>query len=189
MTIEVPTNEPLELRAGMTWAWDRTDLSDFPAPTWTLKYWFKRMGGTDKFSITATASGANHQVRVTPVTTAAYVADDYTWVAEAGDGIDRHEVDRGTLKILPRYDQDAALDDRTHARKVLESIEAVLENRATKDQEEYTIGNRSLKRTPVAELLVLRDRYRREVADAAAAEQMANGLANPRHVGVRFNRA
>lgn len=175
MAIQPPTNEPSELRAGMTWEWDRNDLSDFPAPTWTLKYWFKRMGGTDKFSITAAANGSGHRVDVAPATTASYVADDYTWVAVAGDGTDSHEVDRGTLKILPRYDQDQALDDRTHAKKVLEAIEAVIESRATKDQEEYTIHGRSLKRTPLKDLLALRDEYRAEVRAEQLEENARNG--------------
>lgn len=188
MTIAIPTNEPKELRAGLTWAWDRQDLSDYPAPTWTMKYWFKRMGGTDKFSITATANGSFHRVAVLPAVTLTYVADDYTWVVIAGDGTNSYEVDRGTLKVLPRYDVDTALDDRTHAKKVLEAIEAVIEGRATKDQEEFTIGNRSLKRTPIADLLVLHDRYKREVAMEEAAEQMARGLGNPRNVGIRFSR-
>lgn len=175
MTIEIPTNEPQELRAGMTWKWDRNDLADYPAPTWTLKYWFKRMGGTDKFSITAAANGTYHRVSVAKASTAAYVADDYSWVAVVDDSTESYEVDSGTMKVLPRYDQDVALDDRTHAKKVLEAIEAVIEGRATKDQEEYTIGNRSLKRTPLEELIKLRGRYKAEVAQEELADATRNG--------------
>jgi hypothetical protein len=175
MTAETPTNEPKELRAGVTWEWDRNDLSDYPATTWTLKYWFKRQGGTDKFSITASASGSNFAVSVAAATTLAYVADDYTWVAVVTAGSEVFEVDHGTMKILPRYDQDVALDDRTHAKKVLEAIEAVLESRATKDQEEYTIGTRSLKRTPLKDLIALRDKYKAEVFGEQLAENARNG--------------
>lgn len=175
MTASVPTNEPAQLRAGITWEWNRDDIADYPAPTWTLKYWFKRMGGTDKFSITATANGTGFSVSVPATTTAAYVADDYTWVAVVTSGAETREVDHGTLKLLPRYDADVALDDRTHARKVLEAIEAVIEGRASKDQEEYTIGQRSLKRTPLADLLELRNKYRAEVFGEQLAENAANG--------------
>ena len=90
-----------------------------------------------------------------------------------GSGGDRWQ--RGTLEVLPRYDQAANLDDRSHARKVLEAIEAVIEGRATKDQEEYTIGSRTLKRTPVKELLELRDKYRGEVHAEELAENARNG--------------
>lgn len=182
MTVEIPTNEPRELRAGITWEWDRNDLADFPAPTWTLKYWFKRQGGTDKFSVTAAANGTAHRVSVSASTTAAYPADDYTWVAVVTAGTETREVDHGTMKLLPRYDADSALDDRTHAKKMLEAIEAVLENRATKDQEEYTIGTRSLKRTPIADLLALRDKYRAEVRAEQLAENARNGQGGNRLV-------
>lgn len=160
---DIATTEPLEQRAGLTWEWERQDLVDYPAPTWTLKYWFKQQGGVGKFSITAVANGSYHRVDVAPATTATYTADDYTWSAIVSDGTDSYEVDRGTLKLLPRYDSDTALDDRTHAKKVLEAIEAVIEGRATKDQEEYTIGSRSLKRTPMEDMIKLRARYKSEV--------------------------
>ena len=66
-------------------------------------------------------------------------------------------------------------------------VEAVLEDRATKDQEEYTIGDRSLKRTPMKDLLVLRDTYRLDVKAEEAANVAAAGL-GARTVGGRVNR-
>lgn len=176
MTASIATKEPLELRAGLTWEWERQDLVDYPAPTWTLTYWFKRQGGADKFSIVATANGTYHHVAVAMATTDPYVADDYSWVAVVSNGTDSFEVDKGNLHLQPKYNADAALDDRSHAKKVLEAIEAVIEGRAAKDQEEYTIASsngssRSLKRTPLAELIKLRARYRSEVL----AERIAAG--------------
>lgn len=176
MTVSVPTTEPRELRAGMTWAWRREDLSDYPAPTWTLTYWFKQLAAAGaKFSAVAAADGAAHAVSVAAATTAGYTADEYSWVAVASSGTESYEVDRGTLKLLPKYSADAALDDRSHARKTLEAIEAVIENRATLDQQEYTIGSRSLKRMTIADLLALRDKYRGEVWAEEQAERVRNG--------------
>lgn len=171
----IPTSEPAELRAGLTWVWKKS-LSDYPATTWTLTYWFKQMGvsGTN-FSVVASADGMDYSVTVTAATTANYTADDYSWVAVASSGTESYEVDRGTLKVLPKYNAVAALDDRSHARKVLEAIEAVIENRATKDQEEYSFSNRSLKRTPLPDLIKLRDKYRAEVYAEEASERAANG--------------
>lgn len=146
---EIPTNEPTELRAGLTWEWRREDLVDhFPANGgWALKYWFKKSGATGaNFSIDATADGVNFAVTVAAATTAAFTAGDYTWSAVATKAGVLKEADKGRLKILPRYDQAANLDDRTHARKMLEAIEAVLESRASSTQREmvaYSIGNRS----------------------------------------------
>ncbi len=54
--------------------------------------------------------------------------------------------------------------ETTHARRMLNAIEAALEGRASKDTESYTIEGRSLSRTPIPDLLRLRAIYRREVA-------------------------
>lgn len=70
-----------------------------------------------------------------------------------------------------------------HIHRVLESIEAVIEKRATIDQERYTINNRELWRTPIPQLLELRDRYRAELRRAMAAK--SGGLFN-QAVRVRF---
>ena len=145
----IPTNEPTELRAGLTWEWRREDLADhFPANGgWALKYWFKKTGATGaNFSIDATADGAYFAVTVAVATTQALTAGDYTWSAIATKAGVSKEADSGRLKILPRYDLAGNLDDRTHNRKMLEAIEAVLESRASSTQREmvaYSIGSRS----------------------------------------------
>lgn len=176
MTATVPTTEPSELRAGLTWAWRREDLADYPAGTWTLTYWFKQAASAGgKFSIVATADGTNYAISVAAATTAGYTADDYTWAAVVTSGSEAYEVDRGTCKVLPKYNADAALDDRSHARKMVEAIEALMENRATKDQMEYSIGNRMLKRMPIAELIKWRDYYRADLYAETQKEAAANG--------------
>lgn len=179
MTAPIPLREPTELRAGLTWQWRREDLTDYPAPTWVLKYWFKRTGAAGaQFSITAAADGTAHAVDQAATVSQTYVAGSYTWAAIATSGADAVEVAKGRTEILPRYDTTAAVDDRSHARKVLESIEAVLERRATRDQEEYVIGSRSLKRTPMADLLKLRDSYAQAVAAEDAQANLASGAMN-----------
>jgi hypothetical protein len=176
VTTSIPTNEPKELRAGLTWQWRRENLTDYPASVWTLTYWFKKTGSSGaNFSIVAAPDGDAFAIEVAKATTAGYTAGDYTWAALVGDGTDQFEVDKGTTVLLPRYDAAANLDDRSHAAKVLDAIESVIENRATKDQEEYSIAGRSLKRTPLEELMKLRDTYRAEVYAEEQAELVRNG--------------
>jgi len=177
--VTIPTNEPLEQRAGLTWQWTREDLDDYPASTWTLKYWFKKTGSSGaNFSITATADGDDFAVTVAAATTAAYTAGDYTWAAIVTAGSEAFEVDKGTFKLLPRYDAAANVDDRSHARKMLDAIEATLQGKATKDQLAYTIGGRSLQRIPPLDLESWREKYRNEVAAEEADERIRNGLPN-----------
>lgn len=182
---DVATNEPLELRAGLNWSWDRNDLStDYPAPTWTLTYYFKN--ATASFSFAAVANGVFFRVARTAAQTTPFAAGKYDWVAIVSDGTNKWEVDRGRLNVLSDYVALTFSDNRTHARKVLEAIEAVIEGRASKDQEEYSIGDRSLKRTPIPELLKLRQTYRSEAAAEEALERIANGLGGSAKVQVRI---
>jgi hypothetical protein len=44
MAITIPETEPLEFYAGETVKFKRTDLSDYPAPTWTLYYVLQKTG-------------------------------------------------------------------------------------------------------------------------------------------------
>jgi hypothetical protein len=53
-------------------------------------------------------------------------------------------------------------EQRTHAKRVLDAIEAVLENRANLDQQSYTVEGKRLDRTPISELLKLRREYQAE---------------------------
>lgn len=184
-----PTSELTEARAGDLWAWRREDLSsDYPASAWTLTYRFKNAAGG--FEVVAVADGDYFEATVAAATTAAIAAGVYAWQARVSSGTSYYTVDSGEFKVLPNLfagSAGTASDQRTHARKVLEAIEAVLEGRATTDQEEYTIGNRSLKRIAITDLLVFRDRYRMAVAREDQANGVPNNYGRDRHV--RFARA
>ena len=43
MAMTIPETEPLDFYSGETVRWKRTDLSDYPAPTWTLNYFLKNL--------------------------------------------------------------------------------------------------------------------------------------------------
>src|SRR3990167_6445265 len=157
---DVATTDPSRAIAGDTWEWKKS-YADYPAPTWTLTYYLRSREHEATFN--AAADGSEHLVTVAKATTAAYKAGRYELTAIVTDGTERFTVERKQLLVLPDpASTGKGLDPRGHARKVLESIEAVLEGRATRDQEEYTIGSRRLKGTPIEELLMLGDKYRGE---------------------------
>jgi hypothetical protein len=190
----IPSNEPVELRAGDTWKWSRTDkVADYPSPTWTLKYRFKNQSGG--FEIVATADGAGgFNVSVDKATTAALAAGTYAWQAEVDNGTERYTLELGgVLKVVADFftgTASAALDQRTHARKMLEAIETALESfGANPVMKSYTIGTRTYMRAEIPDLLVLRDRYRAEVQNEEARAALADGQPNPRIVRMRFGRA
>jgi len=183
MVTENSTIEPLQVRVGDSWKWTRS-FPDYPAGDgWALSYVL--INASSKISISSSASGDDHSISVAPATTAAYAAGAYDWVARVTDGVDVYSVGSGRITVLPSLSA-ATADLRSHSRKTLDAIEAVIEGRASQDVLEYSIAGRSLKRIPLTELLVLRDRYRAEVAREDAASRIAQGLPDSRRVFVRF---
>lgn len=180
-----PTQVPIELIAGDTWAWER-DLSDYPAPTWTAAWYFEKRDHS--FSVTAGVSGTKHTGAVDTATSGPIKPGRYRWFFVVTSGATRSTIEFGWLEVLINPAAAGAVDHRTHARRVLDAIEAVIEGRASRDQESYSVGGRSLGRTPIPDLLVLRDRYRAEAAAEEQAEQLASGLKPRNRLLTRFVR-
>ena len=154
----------------------------YPAPDWSLDLILRGPAGIDLPSID---DGASHRFSVSAATTADWVPGRYWWSLRAVMGAEVVLIDEGQLTIVADLAQvDGAFDNRSHAEKVLAAVEAVIEGRATLDQESYTIAGRSLSRTPIAELQRLRLFYRGEVQRERAAAR-GQGLIG-RQVKVRF---
>jgi hypothetical protein len=161
MTTDVATVEPREVVAGDTWEWEKS-FSDYPATTWTLTYYLRSR--ESEASITAAADGTDHLVTVAKATTAAYKAGLYEITGFVSDATERFQVYRGLLNVLPDpANQGAGQDPRSHAQKTLDAIQAVIENRATKDQQAYTIGGRSLQRMEIKDLVYFEGIYQAKV--------------------------
>ena len=183
MDSSIPLTEPTAARAGDTWTWQRS-LPAYPAGVWTLGYTLFSANGA--INLTATANGTDHRIYVAPATTGAYTAGRYDWLAYVSDGTDRFQIGTGALHILPQI-TTSAHDARSHARKVLEALEATIEGRATSgdlDVIETTFGDRSIKRD-LAGLLKLRSQYQQMVAMEAASARIGAGLGG-QLIGVRF---
>lgn len=181
-----PTTEPEDLTAGDRWAWKRTDLTQYGAG-YTLTYELTLNGGAAPITLTATLSGTEYLIEVAAATTAGYTAGDYAWSALITRDLDseRTRESNGTLTVNPDPAVSEA-DPRTHARKTLDAIEAVIEKRATKDQESYSIAGRSLSRMNIADLMSFRDQYRAEVKREEDAEKIAKGLGTGKNIKVRM---
>ena len=178
-------NVPTVWNAGDTLKWD-VSVPDYPATEgWTLTYEVKSKND-HVATITASADGDGYTVTVPAATSAGYAVGHHHYRAYVTKGSERYTVDSGDLEILKDFEDSGNYDDRSHAEIVLDAIEAVLESRATKDQESYSIAGRSLSRTPIEDLLKLRDRYKTEVISNHRADQIARGLGSTARVRTRF---
>jgi hypothetical protein len=137
--------------------------------------------------ITIGRDGDGWAVTVDASATADYSAGIYLYVIHLTDGTERYEVERGTVEVKADIATMASTDDpRSHVKKVLDAIEAVIEGRASNDELSYSIAGRSLSLTPIPDLLVLRDKYKWEYDREIRAQKIANGLKPGGQVRVRL---
>ncbi|WOH61914.1 hypothetical protein [Bradyrhizobium sp. BWC-3-1] len=162
---------PAKISAGLTFS-KLVTLTCYPATGWQLSL---SLRGPSVIDLAGVADGVQHKLEASADTTAAWTPGLYVYSARvSADGV-VIEVDAGTVEILADVAQlPAGGDMRSHNRIVLENIRAVIEKRATQDQQRYLIstpnGPRELWRTPLKDLLLLEQTYlaRVRAEDAAA---------------------
>lgn len=186
-----PTQEPNELVVGDFWSWKRDDLTtDYPTDSYSLSYEFHEDsggGGSHKFTITATEANSTYYIEVPAATSTNYDKGDYIWAAYITRTSDseRIQIDEGKTTILPNL-ADTNADLRSHAKIVLDAIEAVIQGRATIDQSSMSIAGRSLSRLTIDELMTFRDRYKAEYSKECKAARIKNKQSSGNSIKVRF---
>lgn len=176
-TIDFPTNTS----AGVNFT-AKVVLPDYVAPAWVVTAILR---GPGVINLTATGNNSEHAFAVQGADTADWVPGTY-WVSiRAAKGGDVVEVTQRQLEVKPDLSAvTTPYDGRTQNEIALDAINAVLAKRATIDQQRYTINNRELWRTPMADLLKLRSFYttavRRERKRAAGSSMFG------RAINVRF---
>lgn len=186
-----PSQEPETLVVGDRWVWQRPDLvTDYPTDQYALTYEFHTDsggGGSHKFTVTASETTTSYVVEVASTITDDYTANQYKWYAfitRTSDS-ERVAVDNGLTSLVANY-ADTNADLRTHAKKVLDAVQAVIENRATIDQSSFSIAGRSLSRMSIDELFLVRDRYRAEYNEEVKKARIRNKKPSGNLIGVRF---
>ena len=185
------TKEPNDLVVGDYWAWKKEDLAtDYPTSAYSLSYRFhcdSGGGGSHQFTINAVEADGIYYIEVPSTTTDNYSPHDYIWGAYITRTSDssRVQVGEGKITILPNL-ADTNADLRSHAKKVLDSLEAVIEGRATIDQSSMSIAGRSLSRMSVDELLTFRNRYKSEYLQEVKLSRLKNHNVSGNTIGVKF---
>jgi|TARA_R110002020_G_scaffold117576_4_gene268858 hypothetical protein len=183
-----PTSEPVELQLGDFWAWKRTNLStDYPTADYSLSYEFNLNEGATASNFTLTASEANDEYIISTSSTTSYTKGSYNWIAYITRTSDsaRIKIGEGFTEIQENYATTSA-SVRSHAKIVLDAIEAVIENRATMDQSSMSIAGRSLSRLSIDELMTFRDRYKTEYLKEQKISRIKNKKGSGNTVKVKF---
>lgn len=171
---------PSTITAGDSLEWS-VDLPAYPTNDgWALSYTL--INATGSITISAVADGDRHLFLISADESAAYTPGRYDYAAFVSKDGMRHTIERGSTRILPDLAAMDHYDMRSHARRCLDNIEAVIEDKASSDVLQYSIDGKSLSRYSHAELLALRNKYK------AMVEQEERKAAGKRSnmVKVRF---
>ncbi len=159
-------------------------LDEFPANDgWVATVFW--IGILTDFSKLTTADGVNHLLELTPTETDANLnVEQMRWNIQVVKGADKFTPDFGTQDGLVNFSTADAQDLRSSNQITLDAIIARIENRATVDQNEYTIKDRQIKKMTIEELLKFQAIYEARVAkDKRREKGQGNQLSK-----VRFQR-
>ena len=173
---DIPTTEPTEIQAGDTVKWNRTDLVDYPSPTWTLKYYLVKSG--TQIVIIAAQSGTAFSVVLSKTITAAYAAGIYRWVAKVSMGTEEYTVDSGTVEVLPDLvASTTGLETRSDARKIYDDLISAYKAyiSANGTMHSFSIGGKTVQYKTAKELLDQIKYWATEVQREQDSEAIANG--------------
>lgn len=188
---DIPTKEPTVIVAGTTVKWTKDLSAHYPASQgWSLVYSLRLQTGSgtgdDALDLTAAADGDAFSITI-PSTDTVKTAGLWCWASYIQKDTERYRIDEGTFSLEPDLSAiSSTFDGRSHAKTVLDAIEAVIEGRASKDQQSYAIGGRQLARTPIVDLLLLRDRYKAEYEREVAKDRIEKGLGSGSKILMRF---
>lgn len=169
----LPTWEPTRISAGDRWLWERQDISDYPAGTWTLSY---ALSKSDKLiTLTAAANGSYHRVDVPAATTATYPAGRYTWAAYVTSGSDRRQIGSGEIEVRPNLAAaTSGADSRSFAQQRVEQCEAAMRARDPAVAS-YSINGRQIFFQELKQVLEELNYWRTEVAKERRQADLDSG--------------
>lgn len=186
-------NIPLTLTMGDSYTWKDFATTDnlgnnVDAPTWTLYYAIS--GGSATLILTGARDGTSNSwtTSISSAQTMALSAGTYYWQAYVTSGSSRQTLGTGQINILQNVAiAGANYDGRSQFKKDLDAVQAAMRAMITGGAvAEYTIGNRSVRRIPMSDLIVLEAKLKAQVVREERASKIAQGLGDPGSIYVRF---
>jgi len=180
---------PAEIVAGDSKNWRIEPFSDvfgtISSPGWTLSV---AIAGASSLNLTGIPETGGWRLAITTSESAALEPGVYYWQSHATDGTERITVGGGTFTVKPNLaEQSAPFDGRSQAEKDLAAVQAAIRAIVSGGAvAEYMIGNRSLRKIPLADLMALESKMKQDVARERRAAKLANGLPDPGSLYVRF---
>lgn len=190
MAAEIPDIEPDSFIAGDTVKWTKS-TADYPAPIWTLTYEFR---GTARHTVVCTANGSDFLATISATVSATFTPGDYAWFAQVSFGSEKYTIGSGTVSVKtnPSIGTEAQ-DRRSHAKKMLDAIEAMMEGNASREEMQYEVSlpGGSLRRLwfcTKEDLIKFHSHYAALVRQEQNAERLAQGKPSRNRILTVFTR-
>ena len=149
-----------------------------PNQGWTGTFYLAPLLGGTGYNVTATTLNNDFEVKAAPSITATWTAGEYRWFFQVANS-DSYILEEGIVKILPQISALSGIDSRSTVKKVLDALNSLIEGKATKDIETYSIAGRSLTKMNMRDVLrwqkYYKELYRRELADEARQSGLKTG--------------
>lgn len=183
MAIETLTGLPASLVAGDSLQWTRV-IADYSADDgWSVSTHFRTDRG-GRLEVEMSGSGTTWTGTLTGAQTAILQPGVISWHVVVSKTTDRVTIANGEIRILPDPMADR---EPTHAERMLEAIESLIEGRLSRDAaERYTINGQSIDRMTSEDIRKWRDYYRSEVAAQRNRDRQFRGGVSRRIVRTRF---
>jgi hypothetical protein len=189
---------PPSITAGVDVVWTDVATTDIfgnavTSATHNLTYYFRLNTAGEGVTVSGVAYSDGWKVTI-PAATSAGMDASTGWyfqaVLTAISGGAVSEYSRGQIEVqasLAYAGSPAAFDGRTQAQKDLDAVQAAIRSLMTGGAtQEYRIGNRSLKRYDLTDLLALESQLKATVVRENKAKIIASGLGDPNNLFIRF---
>lgn len=185
-----PEGEPTEIVVGDFIQWKKSKIvEDYPTATHSAEYVARITGGgSSEIKLPATEATGYYLFTADSTTSSDFAVGRYHWqleITETSSG-NRLVIERGEFEAIADLDVNQS-DPRIHSEIMLAKIETILEGKADSDVGSYSIAGRSLTKMSFDELMIARDRYKREVLQHQREELIKRGKASANTVKVRFS--
>lgn len=182
-------NIPEYIYAGDTVKWSEDPTNGRTSADWTMVCVTKDGAGHDAVTTNGVANAAGGwDFTIADETTDDFTVGTHYWQIYVTKSGEKYTVGSGSFEVRAAVSLGGqTFDGRSQAQIDLDAVKAAIRARISGDATvEYTIGNRSLKKEPLANLIALRTQLEADVAREKQAKRLSDGIG--RAVFVRFGR-
>lgn len=187
LTAEIPTVTPSVIDIGLNAVWKRYWKDYLYADSWVVTYYF--VSADQQFTCVGTDNGDSYHLFTNlAAATAVLKAGDYSYQAVAVNGTSKVKLEQGVVELKDSFiAATGGLDTVSKYKKILDTIDASIQEIVLKTTSEVTVNGTTYKRADLDKLLVVRDRYLNLYNQELRNIRLNNGQSDPRKTYIGFS--